>query len=196
MCGEKLAAMLPVSARRGSPPHVRGKVCGYAGKLCRNGITPACAGKRCGDKVKHCFHEDHPRACGEKIRKKRQANCTMGSPPHMRGKAVQVILVHVKEGITPEHAGKSCSAVVYSVCKEDHPRMCGEKKSRPGKAGELLGSPPHVRGKVSSSVVSPVSMRITPAHAGKRERAGKPRPGLQDHPRACGEKATLLSKNW
>ena len=51
----------------------------------------------------------------------------MGSPPHVRGKEVQ-IHDHLWAGrITPACAGKSKSTFIGQSPAEDHPRMCGEK---------------------------------------------------------------------
>lgn len=46
MCGEKAGKGMHHSPNRGSPPHVRGKVCGQVRRTSYPGITPACAGKR------------------------------------------------------------------------------------------------------------------------------------------------------
>ena len=45
-----------------------------------------------------------------------------------------------------------------------------------------------MRGKGQTETKSYTTAGITPAHAGKRERAARRPPGHQDHPRACGEK--------
>ena len=50
------------------------------------------------------------------------------------------------------------------------------------------GSPPHVRGKVSSGPSGLVVDRITPACAGKRPSCSSRAAGARDHPRICGEK--------
>ena len=52
----------------------------------------------------------------------------------------------------------------------------------------LSGSPPRMRGKVEQMLVDPVGDGITPAHAGKRHGICYGAAGLEDHPRACGEK--------
>ena len=50
-----------------------------------------------------------------------------GSPPPMRGKALEKNKAGLKKRITPAYAGKSL--VVVGICdnKQDHPRLCGEK---------------------------------------------------------------------
>ena len=44
-----------------------------------------------------------------------------------------------------------------------------------------------MRGKLTYPRYSVKSSRITPAHAGKTQRAQRANPALKDHPRACGE---------
>ena len=50
-----------------------------------------------------------------------------------------------------------------------------------------------MRGKVLKTRNSPVSHRITPAYAGKRDRPVCTAAVLQDHPRLCGEKRRFAS---
>ena len=71
------------------------------------GITPAHAGKRLSGYRKKTVEEDHPRACGEKRSLKAPAGTNVGSPPRMRGKALDEISLHLFHRITPAHAGKS-----------------------------------------------------------------------------------------
>ena len=52
----------------------------------------------------------------------------------------------------------------------------------------MSGSPPPMRGKVKSSRPAPTYLRITPAHAGKRETKTMTMVTKRDHPRPCGEK--------
>ena len=56
-----------------------------------------------------------------------------------------------------------------------------------------MGSPPHMRGKVWPGVCALIIGRITPAHAGKRVAHINSAAQLQDHPRTCGEKHTVLN---
>ena len=52
-----------------------------------------------------------------------------------------------------------------------------------------VGSPPQVRGKAEYAALSDAKEGITPAGAGKRKKALKPRWNRGDHPRGCGEKS-------
>ena len=92
----------------------------------------------------------------------------LGSPPHMRGKAKDEFLEGVKWRITPAHAGKRDCNGSEKIRYWDHPRTCGEKKKHHQFCHNFRGSPPHMRGKVSS-VSSDGDV-------------------VSDHPRTCGEK--------
>ena len=107
LCGEKFCKAKKIMQRVGSPPPMRGKASDTRRPVCKAGITPAYAGKRsavvlCGMKKK-----DHPRLCGEKCIRPCASPMTRGSPPPMRGKAVDLMIGLRSVGITPAYAGKS-----------------------------------------------------------------------------------------
>ena len=85
----------------------------------------------------------------------------------MRGKLTPAAVDQYGNGITPADAGKTAAAIVRQVCKEDHPRGCGEN---------LLGF-----------VNQAVAVWITPADAGKTQTGTPFGVFLRDHPRGCGE---------
>ena len=58
----------------------------------------------------------------------------------------------------------------------------------------LLGSPPRMRGKVSSSSMEKPDSGITPAYAGKSEGCRWTWSCDGDHPRVCGEKFPVASR--
>ena len=152
---------------------MRGKEIGHLIKVRLVGITPAYAGKRACCWGHPAAWGDHPRTCGEKAAFQRLHLQRLGSPPHMRGKAIDRHFPEPCFGITPAHAGKSRSYCNTSFQKEDHPRTCGEKRSQPFTAAFQRGSPPHMRGK---AVAGSAPLWV-----------------LWDHPRTCGEKPTLDS---
>ena len=88
--------------------------------------------------------------------------------------------------------GKRTRPQLYAIASKDHPRVCGEKRSRRHHLVAEQGSPPRMRGKVlfRSFIVQPFG--ITPAYAGKRSAASRPAAAARDHPRVCGEKQALL----
>ena len=175
----------------GSPPRMRGK--GIADDEARAavGITPACAGK---SEKKVPFlppHQDHPRVCGEKARSICRPLCKMGSPPRMRGKVSVHSAFSPFVRITPACAGKSRR---LSHCRSqfwDHPRVCGEKLFRFILVLHPLGSPPRMRGKVIPVHSRSSPPRITPAYAGKSCTVCQRSEDCWDHPRVCGEKASV-----
>ena len=116
----------------------------------RHRITPAHAGKRLTRALRPVTPWDHPRTRGEKLRILRRPRVVLGSPPHTRGKAA---------------AGGMQNAGAV-----DHPRTRGEKRASFQMVLASIGSPPHTRGKVFLALVFKGALRITPAHAGKRQK--------------------------
>ena len=152
----------------GSPPPMRGKGQSRTFGGCCGRITPAYAGKSSIFLSASFDTGDHPRLCGEKVKKCCCAIAEAGSPPPMRGKAFVDRCVSDAERITPAYAGKSRYVKSMRYVVLDHPRLCGEKRL-------VLR---HVHGK----------KRITPAYAGKRHHSSFASGFEWDHPRLCGEK--------
>ena len=105
-CGEKDIDVISAAAQVGSPPHMRGKAYYRSKSRDWDGITPAHAGKRRQNGNCKNADWDHPRTCGEKRCRKEKIKNELGSPPHMRGKALSTRYQHDSWGITPAHAGK------------------------------------------------------------------------------------------
>ena len=189
LCGEKKVYPKDSEIILGSPPPMRGKAFVYFTKnvVCR--ITPAYAGKSFFHEFYNFFNEDHPRLCGEKLNLFRPCYCSMGSPPPMRGKdSVTLYRDHVVR-ITPAYAGKSSNHNHQHCEREDHPRLCGEKKILETQNILTIGSPPPMRGKAQAAGWTELSTRITPAYAGKSSGWRWVITISQDHPRLCGEKS-------
>ena len=106
----------------------------------------------------------------------------------MRGKAFWGIHIVICQGITPAYAGKSACKTAVQVGSRDHPRLCGEKKVEAALDTAFSGSPPPMRGKVQNCFRSLCSVGITPAYAGKSDKATERNLFREDHPRLCGEK--------
>ena len=106
----------------------------------------------------------------------------------MRGKDPDKAKYYPAAGITPAHAGKRKRISKFRQIAKDHPRACGEKLMTVLLRDLVLGSPPRMRGKVSSSQMTYFEGGITPAHAGKRPDESSTADRKKDHPRACGEK--------
>ena len=107
----------------------------------------------------------------------------------MRGKESVGINSHTLFRITPAHAGKRDLVISFKLLVWDHPRTCGEKLVFMMKIKKIIGSPPHMRGKVTACMTCIIKQGITPAHAGKRLRLSDSENLNKDHPRTCGEKA-------
>ena len=107
VCGEKYLRIAVFVLLMGSPPRMRGKVCGYF-VVCRYlRITPAYAGKSLRKTPPPARQRDHPRVCGEKRSLETAATFPYGSPPRMRGKGNPSPISHSQKRITPAYAGKS-----------------------------------------------------------------------------------------
>ena len=168
MCGEKRDLFPAAWSYAGSPPHVRGKGVTRPMMPGSSRITPACAGKRVHGVRGIAHHRDHPRMCGEKLAICCRFCAMRGSPPHVRGKANQIIGTLQQKGITPACAGKRQAHAGFRRGFGDHPRMCGEK--------------------LVYCHMPKANAGITPACAGKRTVLDCCAGIVQDHPRMCGEK--------
>ena len=116
-----------------------------------------------------------------------------GSPPRRRGKGYREFGIDISDRITPAQAGKSVAPRQKRSALWDHPRVGGEKYSRPSYSRISMGSPPRGRGKDSGTVHGCGQLRITPAWAGKRCSSGRCCMRQRDHPRVGGEKTENIT---
>ena len=86
----------------------------------------------------------------------------------MRGKVATAAPILLGSGITPAYAGKRQSFVPCFRSHRDHPRLCGEKELLGLEFDTIMGSPPPMRGKAQRAFHGIMTIRITPAYAGKR----------------------------
>ena len=117
----------------------------------------------------------------------------------MRGKVIPYLFSRELQGITPAYAGKSRSQPRTAPRHRDHPRVCGEKMSRPPAKTRTPGLPPRMRGKGLCKGFHLCDVGITPAYAGKRRAGTGQWACRRDHPRVCGEKlrtSSRLSTSW
>ena len=153
LCGEKTFHAINRQIATGSPPPMRGKVRSDVLLLWIPRITPAYAGKSHRQTDRRCILQDHPRLCGEKRQQECRGVGSLGSPPPMRGKALDRVFGW--RGV------------------RDHPRLCGEKDKALDGVRRASGSPPPMRGKVLEREQEKKHDRITPAYAGKRIKGKK-----------------------
>ena len=106
----------------------------------------------------------------------------------MRGKVSNIPSGRAIIRITPAYAGKRSSRPIMNCLSQDHPCVCGEKKSSSVILMTMRGSPLRMRGKDHKDEVVEWTVRITPAYAGKRVIAKDEVHLLRDHPCVCGEK--------
>ena len=92
---------------------------------------------------------DHPRVCGKNYAKIYDAVDGTGSPPRVREKPNKIELKAETDGITPACAGKTEWVVHRYHLYWDHPRVCGKNIEEKNQNGEIEGSPPRVREKLS-----------------------------------------------
>ena len=167
VCGENGSVLCSQRIAQGSPPRVRGKRSPDSGYPHVNGITPACAGKTILIGYSLAIGKDHPRVCGENGAQTEVYHETLGSPPRVRGKRATGAGRNRRSGITPACAGKTPSNCPTKSTSRDHPRVCGENIGTVYIDEGARGSPPRVRGKLSTLGLMSGAMRITPACAGK-----------------------------
>ena len=174
----------------GSPPRGRGKVDGPPAQVGRGRITPAQAGRSPYFLYGKKDYKDHPRIGGEKAELTAAVISAMGSPPRRRGKGYREFGIDISDRITPAQAGKSVAPRQKRSALWDHPRVGGEKYSRPSYSRISMGSPPRGRGKVPAVLQCRRFRGITPALAGKSREIPLHLRAAKDHPRVGGEKQT------
>jgi len=125
--------------------------------------------------------------CGEQDGRQRCPKRKWGSPPRVRGTAIDRRFWEFIEGITPACAGNRTGGAGYGTDGKDHPRVCGEQPVPAPLSTERAGSPPRVRGTVPVAAEFRPPERITPACAGNSRSCAMPQRAFQDHPRVCGE---------
>ena len=104
--------------------------------------------------------------CGEQPDAWRKTECSIGSPPRVRGTDRTVLKKFIPAGITPACAGNRVSKSMLTAWKMDHPRVCGEQHPTFLTRTTVAGSPPRVRGTDDVQNVALLKDGITPACAG------------------------------
>ena len=166
---------------------MRGKQSVYVFRQLNLRITPAGAGKTAPGKRQPFECRDHPRRCGENRAFCGRYGAAEGSPPQVRGKLCGRLSISALVRITPAGAGKTYPRLPMQSVFRDHPRRCGENQSPTLRPRGFGGSPPQVRGKLQVRKFAHISLRITPAGAGKTPSALFVVLSAWDHPRRCGE---------
>lgn len=111
----------------------------------------------------------------------------MGSPPRMRGAAIDVPKASIAPRIIPARAGSSSNRSMTIGTSRDHPRVCGEQPGMRDRRDGFLESSPRVRGAGCEYTIDKDGNGIIPACAGSRRCVQAITSEWRDHPRACGE---------
>ncbi len=190
-CGEHSATHMGCSCEAGSSPLVRGAPSLGCCSLLPIGIIPARAGST--DTTSPCpiGSLDHPRSCGEHSVAYAQSAPDAGSSPLARGALCYVFRGLASHGIIPARAGSTDIDSVLDLRRRDHPRSCGEHQLSDTRGAECKGSSPLVRGAPRVHVSDVVRVGIIPARAGSTTRRPYAETRRQDHPRSCGEHASV-----
>ena len=177
----------------GSSPLVRGAPFEPPVHQVNHGIIPARAGSTSWSRGLSARSWDHPRSCGEHSTGSYPSSCMAGSSPLVRGARLRLALQQGIYRIIPARAGSTEPLTIVMHDGKDHPRSCGEHPLPSPFTRWLLGSSPLVRGALLESCQVQSEKRIIPARAGSTKIGIIAMPGLQDHPRSCGEHCTYLT---
>ena len=176
----------------GSSPRMRGSPTKRRRSMRPMGIIPAHAGLTSNRHRPACWIWDHPRACGAHFSLACTRHRMVGSSPRMRGSPSRGCTREQFSGIIPAHAGLTVTATRLHASMRDHPRACGAHRRRSRSRMVPSGSSPRMRGSPRSSLTSPRSVGIIPAHAGLTLPKFLELLLSGDHPRACGAHFPLL----
>ena len=132
--------------------------------------------------------------CGEQAVMATTLITQLGSPPRVRGTVFENAANVEKLGITPACAGNRDRLVPGLYSGQDHPRVCGEQIPSPRVRGEVIGSPPRVRGTEMHDMYQRFHIGITPACAGNSGPEIWAAMLRTDHPRVCGEQSCCYAR--
>ena len=96
----------------------------------------------------------------------RDQSSVWGSPPRMRGAAIDVPKASITPRIIPACAGNRIKECSYNSSLRDHPHVCGEQNAHSVRTVPVLGSSPRVRGTVDGERDALTRRGIIPARAG------------------------------
>ena len=194
MCGEHFMTASRKPSLVGSSPRVRGTRIQGTVPTQHRGIIPACAGNTAFRVAGSSWPRDHPHVCGEHEACFLDRARAAGSSPRVRGTRVLFRGFWPAHGIIPACAGNTEVLTVHYADVRDHPRVCGEHLLPATCRARLTGSSPRVRGTQPRHAVGDARRGIIPACAGNTAFDSREIIKARDHPRVCGEHATLRVK--
>ena len=191
VCGEHFRQLSAAQKRAGSSPRMRGTPLAKILLFALHGIIPAYAGNTCLPLAVPTPKRDHPRVCGEHFGTARGGGTHRGSSPRMRGTRAVCCDGDDRIGIIPAYAGNTHSPSDSSHWIRDHPRVCGEHTEGTSKTANWQGSSPRMRGTRTPASRESVQNGIIPAYAGNTHVEERTYSSCRDHPRVCGEHASV-----
>ena len=179
----------------GSSPRVRGTRGAHGHAVDHGRFIPARAGNAGVLRVSHAAAPVHPRACGERRGGGGAARSGTGSSPRVRGTRRGPRAGRLTRRFIPARAGNASSRSWPTGAPAVHPRACGERGRDADQRTERGGSSPRVRGTLRPRRDRVGWGRFIPARAGNATPTSAPSPPPSVHPRACGERATAISRS-
>ena len=169
VCGEHTDSAGRSGASTGSSPRMRGTRDNRHRRWYWLGIIPAYAGNtRLSDLMK-VREGDHPRVCGEHIDSENRVMFNPGSSPRMRGTRGLSLSATADFRIIPAYAGNTIPLRRFSRLDRDHPRVCGEHRTRSHASLYEAGSSPRMRGTRLVKNTGTRAAGIIPAYAGNTQ---------------------------
>ena len=125
-CGEIVACIRKAKPCGGSPPHVWGnRLLFYAiDSLLR--FTPTRVGKSVCEITSLIHFTVHPHTCGEISTGRIEGEANIGSPPHVWGNLLVILINRMSLRFTPTRVGKSAGSSGQTRTYAVHPHTCGE----------------------------------------------------------------------
>src|SRR6266508_1223355 len=164
--GERSKTHVSTWSTSGPPPRTRGTHLHRIGGHLGVGTTPAYAGNAYAGGARGLSRRDHPRVRGERAVTGRAGVLIWGPPPRTRGTRYVEDDHGGDLGTTPAYAGNAPASVPATRRARDHPRVRGERKTRPSRLRGLMGPPPRTRGTRAAALPPDRPQGTTPAYAG------------------------------
>ena len=146
------------------------------------GIIPT----RVGTSVPNITHQpcrqDHPHACGDKLKASRDTPSPTGSSPRVWGQVIVTSHSLLNPGIIPTRVGTRQRCLQLWSRTKDHPLACGDKGAYAAVLHQRQGSSPRVWGQASRFSGRYFLYRIIPTRVGTRLKKSRKIAVLQNQP--------------
>ena len=186
VCGADCRNLRRVAANQGSPPRVRSRPAVRRREHAGPGITSACAEQTLHHQETPARNRDHLRVCGADLETDRVGVAIEGSPPRVRSRRLDDVLLRDRGGITSACAEQTLLSLTGCQAKEDHLRVCGADGDSVTQSGWQSGSPPRVRSRPPLLPGRDRGDGITSACAEQTSFMPCTIQRIRDHLRVCG----------